>query len=102
MRILPIVIICAVLAAPVTAQQEGGDAPADGFAEGLDLLGEGARLMLRGLQSELAPMLQALGEAIDDVNAYELPEVLENGDILIRRKPNSEGDPAQNENPIDL
>ena len=59
----------------------------EGFAEGLSLLGEGARLMLRGLQSELAPMLEALGDAMDDVNAYEMPEVLDNGDILIRRKP---------------
>lgn len=101
MRILPIIIVAAVLGAPVSAQQEGGEPPAEGFAEGLDLLGEGARLMLRGLQSELAPMLQALGEAIDDVNAYELPEVLENGDILIRRKPKEEGDSTE-EIPIDL
>ena len=34
----------------------------------------------------MAPMLEALGEAMEDVKAYDLPEVLENGDILIRRK----------------
>ena len=85
MRILPIVVVAA-MAGPVLAEEA---APADGFEEGLSLLGEGARLMLRGLQSELAPMLEALGAAIDDVNAYELPEVLDNGDILIRRKPNA-------------
>lgn len=75
------------LIGPVQAQSPEPDQAAEGFAEGLNLLGEGARLMLRGLHSELAPMLEALGAAMDDVNAYEMPEVLENGDILIRRKP---------------
>ncbi|MBD3764479.1 MAG: AAA+ family ATPase, partial [Rhodobacterales bacterium] len=60
---------------------------------------EGARLMLRGLMSELDPTLQEMGRALQelepalralvetmgDIRWYEAPEVLPNGDILIRR-----------------
>lgn len=42
--------------------------------------------MLRGLLEQMEPALRDLGAAIDDLNAYEVPEVLPNGDILIRRK----------------
>lgn len=96
MRILPVLFVSVLLASPVAAQT--AEPEPDQFAEGLGLLGEGALKMLQGLQSELSPMLQSLSEAIDDVNAYELPEVLENGDILIRRKPT----PEESSDAIDL
>ena len=35
----------------------------------------------------LAPALEKLTALVDDLTNYELPEMLENGDILIRRKP---------------
>ncbi len=81
--LLALTLTAALAVTPLAAQQTEPD---PSFEEGFSLLGEGARLILRGLQSEMAPMLEALGEAMEDVKAYDLPEVLENGDILIRRK----------------
>lgn len=54
--------------------------------EGIDLLGEGARLFLKGLMAEMAPAFEELEEALNNINAYHPPEVLPNGDIIIRRK----------------
>ena len=34
----------------------------------------------------LVPQLEALGETIGDLSQYEAPEVLPNGDIIIRKK----------------
>lgn len=84
------------------------------MGEGLSLMEEGARLLFRGLVSEMEPALEGLeglademrpalemlmtemGPAlmelaalIDEVGNYEAPEVLPNGDIIIRRKPDA-------------
>lgn len=67
--------------APSDGAEEGG-----GFSGGLDLLSRGSRMILRGLMDDLQPLLKGLDSAIDDVDAYHLPEVLPNGDIIIRRK----------------
>ena len=37
--------------------------------------------------TQLSPMLESLRDKIDDLSNYEPPEVLPNGDIIIRRKP---------------
>jgi hypothetical protein len=65
---------------------------------------EGARLLLRGLIAEVEPQMQdmtrdmarawdtagpeiaRLMALMGDIGNYHLPEMLENGDILIRRK----------------
>ena len=90
------------LSAPLAAQE----------AEGFNLMEEGAKLFLRGLMTEmepaledfeslaedigpamrgvadeLAPMVTDIIGAIDDIQYYREFEVLENGDILIRRSP---------------
>ena len=72
--------------------------------DGLDLFGEGARLILEGLRDEMQPMLDEitpfleeemlpflarLGTLVDDITVYELPERLPNGDIIIRRSPDA-------------
>lgn len=67
--------------APSDGTEEGG-----GLSGGLDLLSRGSRMILRGLMDDLQPLLKGLDSAIDDVDAYHLPEVLPNGDIIIRRK----------------
>ncbi|NCO21005.1 MAG: AAA+ family ATPase [Rhodobacterales bacterium] len=93
-RIAPLLLI-ALLAQPALAQE--GDAPPEGeIGQGVDLLGEGARLFLRGLMNEVEPALRDLahqlqnlnwnGIRIEDLNDYEPPEVLPNGDIILRRK----------------
>lgn len=71
--------------APSTGEAERS-APRDGMGRGMDLLGEGTRMILRGLLSEVQPLLEDLRGRIDELDAYHPPEVLPNGDILIRRR----------------
>jgi hypothetical protein len=82
--------------------------------EGFNLMEEGAKLLLQGLMDEMEPALDEMGEAlsavepalkdlqpkmmellalIDDLTNYQPPERLENGDILIRRKPDAPAPP---------
>ena len=51
---------------------------------------QGAQLLFRGLLAEMEPAIRDLEGAIDNLNAYHAPEVLPNGDIIIRRKPDAE------------
>ena len=80
---------------------EDGDATAE---EGFNLLEEGAKIILRSMIDEVEPALKDLhqnfGEAMDemgpalrqmaemigDIRNYHAPEMLPNGDIIIRRK----------------
>jgi hypothetical protein len=82
--------------------------------EGLNLMQEGAELLLRGLMNDMEPaiddlrgMLEEFGPAmelfaqemgpvlsemlrnVDDIRHYEQPEFLPNGDIIIRRSPDA-------------
>lgn len=56
------------------------------MSEGFSLLQQGTRLLLEGLMKELGPALLELEGRLIDLNAYQVPEVLPNGDIIIRRK----------------
>lgn len=95
MKALPLVLL---LASPLAAQ-ETPPAPAP-EEDGFDLMEEGAKLLFRGLMSEMEPALDEMGKAlsemepalkelmslVDDIRNYDAPKVLENGDILIPRK----------------
>jgi hypothetical protein len=97
--------LCLALAAPAHAQ-EATPPPGSDLEQGFDLLGEGARLLFRGLMAEMEPALQEMGEQlkamepmlrslaemIGDIRHYEAPEKLPNGDIIIRRKPDPVAD----------
>ena len=99
------------LAAPLilclAALPAGAESPAapDGSAEdGFNLIEEGARIILRSLLDDVEPKVddlqKGLGEAleamkpalrdllarIDDFRNYHPPEIMPNGDIIIRRK----------------
>jgi hypothetical protein len=97
MKLAPVFTILALGLTPVHAQ----DAPANPeIAQGGDLLEQGAKLLLKGLLSEMEPALddmsKSLAEAepvlrdlmamIGDIRNYNAPELQPNGDILIRRK----------------
>lgn len=99
---LVIALSLALLATPVSAQEEGGDAGGD-VDRGFSLLQEGAQSLFRGLMDEMKPQLdemqKGLGEAaaqlgpklrqflalVDDMSNYGAPERLPNGDIIMRR-----------------
>lgn len=91
MRPLAVLFLTLCLALPAAAQEREGD-----MGEGVDLLGEGARLLFRGLVDEMQPALRNLardlreldwnGIRIEDLDDYHGPEVLPNGDIILRRK----------------
>lgn len=99
---LPLVLI--TLSAPAFAQEAEEE-------EGLSLMERGAQMLMEGMLRELEPALEgldnlgpslrafaeemgpALAELLDEVkdwSAYEPPEILDNGDIIIRRKPREE------------
>lgn len=42
---------------------------------------------LRSFAEEMGPKLSELFEEVEDWSAYQAPEILPNGDIIIRRKP---------------
>jgi hypothetical protein len=101
-RIASLTLAAALIATPVLA---------DDKREGLSLMEQGARLLLQGIMQEMEPAMEdlrrfsqdvepglrqfveemgpALGELmrnIDDFTAYHPPELLPNGDIILRRK----------------
>jgi hypothetical protein len=88
-----IIIALTLTLTPAMAQEADTD-------KGLSLLEEGAGLLLRGMMSDMEPAMQDMAKAfaeaepmlrelmamMDDLTNYHAPEVLPNGDILIRRK----------------
>ncbi len=115
--LLAIPALALLLAASPIAAQEATPAPEED-GEGFSLMQEGARLLFEGLMDEMEPTLRdlegmteemaqqlepaleflsteigpafmALVARIDDMRNYEMPEFLENGDIIIRRSPDA-------------
>ena len=86
MRYASIIALCLGLAAQSAPAQEADEPGATDMEEGFSLLEEGTKLLLRGLLSEMEPALRELEGALRELDAYHPPEVLPNGDIIIRRK----------------
>lgn len=100
-------LVLCLLAAPALAEEPvTPDAEGDGFS----LMEEGMKLVMRGMMEEMQPALDEMGKAldeagpalrglgeeigpklrqlialIDDIENYDAPVMLPNGDILIRR-----------------
>lgn len=72
--LLPLVLLS--VATPGLAQEE----------RGRDLMAEALRLFMQGFMAEMEPAIDDLELFLQDLNAYHPPEVLPNGDIIIRRK----------------
>ena len=72
-----LVVLLMFVATPLAAQDE---------ESGRDLMTEALRLFMKGLMQEVEPALDDLGDLLDNLDAYHPPEVLPNGDIIIRRK----------------
>lgn len=73
--------------------QESESAPDTPLLGGLDELADGMRKLLEGLQDDVAPLMEDLSDQLRSLNAYHPPEVLPNGDIIIRRKAPAEMTP---------
>ncbi|QJF50481.1 hypothetical protein [Roseobacter ponti] len=100
-QIFSATLIALVTALPVSAQQDDGSS----------LMEEGTRQFLEGLLRQMEPALEGMSEFIEEMgpamsnllsqvedwSVYEAPEILENGDIIIRRKP--EDDPGTDPEP---
>lgn len=101
-RILTIAALNIALAIPVAAQEDDNkslmEQGAELFFEGLRKEMEPALDELLGLATEFGPAMQSffeemgpaladLANEVKDWSVYEAPEMLPNGDIIIRRKP---------------
>lgn len=83
-----ILLVSALVLAPAASSAE--DTTID---RGFSLLEEGTALLLEGLLAEIEPRLSQLETALGELNAYHPPEMLPNGDIIIRRKDPLEVEP---------
>ncbi|WP_300032126.1 hypothetical protein [uncultured Roseobacter sp.] len=96
-RVIFITLASALWVSPALSQQE--DAPSlmergiQQFLEGLLLEAEPALEGFSAFIQQMGPALADLMGEIEDWSAYEAPEVLENGDIIIRRKPREADEP---------
>ena len=102
---LPAFIVSLGLSALPLQAQETTPAP-ETAEKGFSLMEEGAKILMRSMLAEmqpkldelqaglgaalveLEPALRELAGMIDDIRNYEPPEMLPNGDIIIRRRPN--------------
>lgn len=101
-----IVLLALACATPAVAQEPAPPAPEE--EEGFSLMERGAQLLFRGLMQEMEPALSEMEEAlakmepklrelmalVDDLRNYDAPRRLENGDILIPRRPDAPPPPA--------
>lgn len=109
-QIVPLTFVACLSVLPAVAQEKAAPETQDGFS----LVEQGARMLMRGLMTEMEPAItdlresfeemgpafaefaQSVGPAfaqmldqVDDFRNYDAPEFLPNGDIVIRRKPDA-------------
>ncbi len=109
-QIVALTLILGMAVTPIMAQDQSEADVDDGFS----LMEEGARMLMRGLMTEMEPAIedlrgtfeemgpafaefaQSVGPAfaellnqVDDFRNYEAPEFLPNGDIILRRSPDA-------------
>ena len=84
-------------ASPLQAGQH--DAPKSPLPseDELEQLSDLAESWMKRFADRMSPMVEQLKDMVDDLNAYEAPEMLPNGDIIIRRKPDAK--PTEDEPP---
>jgi hypothetical protein len=96
---LRILALCVPLSA-ADAQEAPNAPPNPDVEEGMSLLEQGAQMLLRGMMAEMEPALNDMAKALEEakpmlrdliammgeVQNYHAPEMMPNGDIIIRRK----------------
>jgi len=103
---LKALMVCVFWASGSAAQEEDGSSlmerGAQQFLEGLLQEMEPAWRELQGFMDAMGPAMIELMDEVQDWSAYEPPEILDNGDIIIRRKPqvpDTEAGPDQEQPP---
>ena len=90
-RVFLALALMAAGATPAAAQDDDGSSlmerGAQQFLEGLLQEMEPAWRELQDFMDAMGPAMIELMDEVKDWSGYEPPEVLENGDIIIRRKP---------------
>ena len=61
----------------------------EGFTQEMEPALDEMAKALDQLDPTIAPALESLMAMVDDMTNYQMPEMLENGDIIIRRKPDA-------------
>ena len=88
-------VLATLFMSPALAQEATPeDAPGDQLRDGLQQFSEGTQRLMESLmedmrpiiEQELLPLLEDLGDRIGDLSLYYPPEILPNGDIIIRRR----------------
>lgn len=79
-------LIALLLASSAAQVAVAEDKPADTFLEEFEKFSDEAQEFFGSLAESIAPMLEGLQERMGDLSQYEKPEILPNGDIIIRRK----------------
>ena len=100
MKAATLALTILLAATPIRADE----APPGDAEAGSSLIEEGVKLLFRGLMSEIEPAMKDLAEEMDrfateaepmlrelirlmeDISNYHPPEILPNGDIIIRRR----------------
>ena len=77
----PFILALFIACLPVSAVAEDSD-----IDRGMDLLGRGTELLLQGLLAEIGPELEELKGMLGRIDGYHAPEILPNGDIIIRKR----------------
>lgn len=118
-RLAAATLVLSLAAAPLAAQEDGAEE-----GGGFGLMERGIELFFRGMMDEMQPafrefrqlaeeagpalndFLTQMGPAlrdllaeVEDWSVYEAPEILPNGDIIIRRKPEAPDAPEPEELP---
>jgi len=85
-------LILALAASPLPAAAQDTEIPpalndlADSMRELLEGFTNDVAPLMEEFSEEVTPMFERLAEELKGLNAYHPPEVLPNGDIIIRRK----------------
>ena len=100
----PILVCLTLLAAPLRAEAPAAEEGDPSAEEGMSLIERGTRMLLQSLLDDVQPKMQEIGKGleeamkemgpalqdilgrIDDFRNYHAPQMLPNGDIIIRRK----------------
>lgn len=93
---LPLAAQEAAPADPPVAEEEGPSLMErglslffEGFTQEMEPALDDMRQALEQLGPTIAPAMEKLMGMVDDMTNYDMPEMLENGDIIIRRKPDA-------------